>query len=51
MSVGYVKRKFSWKSEIFIFSNDSGIGNFFTVWKWNRSIRFNRILKKLFNEK
>ena len=48
MSVGYVKKEnLVGKARFLFFSNDSGIGNFFTVWKWNRSIRFNRILKKI----
>ena len=38
------------KARFLFFSNDSSIGNFFTFWKWHRSIRFDRILKKLYNE-
>ena len=48
MSVGYVKKEnLVGKARFLFFSNNSNIGNFFTLWKWHRSIRFNRILKKI----
>tara|TARA_B100000963_G_scaffold53391_1_gene41521 strand:+ start:4737 stop:5462 length:726 start_codon:yes stop_codon:yes gene_type:complete len=48
MSVGYVKKEnLVGKARFLFFSNDSRIGNFFTIWRWHKSIRFNRILKKI----
>ena len=45
-SVGYVdKINLVGKAQILFFSNNEEIGNFFTFWKWHKSIRFNRILK------
>ena len=47
-SVGYVDREnLVGKARFLFFSNDATIGNFITLWKWHRSIRFNRILKKI----
>ena len=48
MSVGYVKKEnLVGKARFLFFSNDSNIGSFFTFWKWHKSIRFNRIIKKI----
>jgi len=48
ISVGYVKKEnLVGKARFLFFSNDSNIGNIFTVWKWHKSIRFNRIIKKI----
>jgi signal peptidase I len=45
-SVGYVdKINLVGKAQILFFSNNEQIGNFFTIWNWHKSIRFNRILK------
>jgi signal peptidase I len=45
-SVGYVdKLNLVGKAQILFFSNNEEIGNLFTVWKWHKSIRFNRILQ------
>jgi signal peptidase I len=47
-SVGYVhQNNLVGKAQFLFFSNDSKIGNLFTPWLWHKSIRFNRILKKL----
>ena len=47
-SVGYVHQdNLVGKAQFLFFSNDSKIGNLFTPWLWHKSIRFNRILKKL----
>jgi signal peptidase I len=44
--VGYVdKINLVGKAQILFFSNNEEIGNFFTFWKWHKSIRFSRILK------
>ena len=48
LSVAYVKKEnLVGKARFLFFSNDGSIGNFFTFWKWHRSIRFDRILKKI----
>ena len=48
LSVAYVKREnLVGKARFLFFSNDSNIGNFLTFWKWYKSIRFDRILKKI----
>ncbi len=48
MSVGYVKKEnLVGKARFLFFSTDRNVGNLFTVWKWHKSIRFNRILKKI----
>ena len=47
-SVGYVKfNNLVGKARIIFFSNDKKKGSFFKFWKWNRSIRFDRILKSI----
>ena len=48
MSVGYVEKdNLVGKARFLFFSNDGYIGNVFTFWKWHKSIRFNRIMKKI----
>ncbi len=48
MSVGYVnKENLVGKARFLFFSNNGNVGGFFTFWKWHKSIRFNRILKKI----
>ena len=47
-SVGYVNSKnLVGRAEIIFFSNDKNEGSFFKFWKWGKSLRFNRILKKI----
>ena len=47
-SVGYVnKENLVGKARIIFFSSDKKKGNFLMFWKWNKSIRFNRIIKKI----
>ncbi len=47
-SVGYVhKDNLVGKAQFIFFSSDKSIGNFFELWKWHRSIRFNRFFKKI----
>ena len=47
-SVGYVDfDNFVGKAQLIFFSNDKDKGNFFKFWKWNKSLRFNRIFKKI----
>tara|TARA_B100002019_G_scaffold240214_1_gene215833 strand:- start:113 stop:847 length:735 start_codon:yes stop_codon:yes gene_type:complete len=47
-SVGYVhKDNLVGKAQFIFFSTDKSIGNFFTFWKWNKSIRFDRFFKKI----
>jgi signal peptidase I len=47
-SVGYVhKDNLVGKAQFIFFSSDKNIGNFFSFWKWNRSLRFNRFFKKI----
>ena len=47
-SVGYVKfDNLVGKAQIIFFSNDKKKGSFFKFWKWNKSIRFNRVLNKI----
>tara|TARA_B100000700_G_scaffold324013_1_gene429123 strand:- start:1192 stop:1920 length:729 start_codon:yes stop_codon:yes gene_type:complete len=47
-SVGYVKFiNIVGKARIIFFSNDKSIGNFFEFWKWSKSIRFDRLFKKI----
>ena len=47
-SVGYVKFvNIVGKARIIFFSNDKSVGNLFQFWKWNKSIRFNRLFKKI----
>ena len=47
-SVGYVhKDNLVGKAEFIFFSSDKTIGSFFSFWKWNKSIRFDRFFKKI----
>ena len=47
-SVGYVhKDNLVGKARFIFFSSDKSIGSFFTFWKWNKSIRFDRFFKKI----
>ena len=47
-SVGYVtSNNLVGKARIIFFSNDTNVGSFFKIWKWNKSIRFERFLKKI----
>ena len=47
-SVGYVhKDNLVGKAQFIFFSSDKKIGNFFSFWKWNKSIRFDRFFKKI----
>ena len=47
-SVGYVhKNNLVGKAQFIFFSSDKMIGNFFSFWKWNKSIRFERFFKKI----
>jgi signal peptidase I len=47
-SVGYVNSvNLVGKAKIVFFSTDKKIANFLKFWMWNKSIRFNRIMKKI----
>ncbi len=47
-SVGYVhKDNLVGKAQLIFFSSDKKIGSFFSFWKWNKSIRFNRTFKRI----
>ena len=47
-SVGYVSSEnLVGKARIIFFSSDKKKGNFLKIWKWHKSIRFNRIIKKI----
>ena len=47
-SVGYVhKDNLVGKAQFIFFSSDRSIGSFFSFWKWNKSIRFDRFFKKI----
>ena len=47
-SVGYVhKDNIVGKAQLIFFSSDKTIGSIFSFWKWNKSLRFNRFLKKI----
>ena len=47
-SVGYVNfNNLVGKAQVIFFSNDKNKGNFFKIWKWNKSIRFNRFFTKI----
>ena len=47
-SVGYVNfNNLVGKARIIFFSNDKNKGSFFKFWKWNKSLRFSRIFKKI----
>ena len=48
-SVGYVhKNNLVGKAQFIFFSSDRNIGSIFSFWKWNKSIRFERFLKKIY---
>ena len=47
-SVGYVSfNNFVGKARLIFFSNNIKNGSFFKFWKWNKSIRTERIFKKI----
>ena len=47
-SVGYVhKDNLVGKAQFIFFSSDKSIGNFFSFWKWDKSLRFDRFFKKI----
>ena len=47
-SVGYVSAtNLVGKAQIIFFSTDKKVANFLKFWKWNKSIRINRIIKKI----
>ena len=47
-SVGYVhKDNLVGKAQFIFFSSDKSIGSFFAFWKWQKSIRFSRFMKKI----
>ena len=47
-SVGYVHQdNLVGKAQFIFFSSDKSIGNLFSFWKWNKSLRFDRFLKKI----
>ncbi len=47
-SVGYVnKDNLVGKAQFIFFSSDKSIGSLFAFWKWHKSIRYNRFLKKI----
>jgi|TARA_B110000438_G_C15763680_1_gene628510 signal peptidase I len=47
-SVGYVhENNLVGKAQFIFFSSDFRIGSIFSFWKWNKTIRFNRFLKKI----
>ena len=47
-SVGYVhKNNLVGKAQFIFFSSDKSIGNLFSFWKWNKSIRLDRFFKKI----
>jgi signal peptidase I len=47
-SVGYVNfNNLVGKARFIFFSNDTKKGNFFKIWKWNKSFRFERFLKTI----
>ena len=47
-SVGYVhKDNLVGKAQFIFFSSDKTIGSIFSFWKWNKSIRLDRFLKKI----
>ncbi len=48
-SVGYVhKDNLVGKVQFIFFSSDKLVGSFFAFWKWHKSIRFNRFVKKIY---
>jgi len=47
-SVGYVhKENLVGKAQFIFFSTDKSVGSFFAFWKWHKSFRFKRFLKKI----
>tara|TARA_B100001057_G_scaffold294523_1_gene294622 strand:- start:2358 stop:3092 length:735 start_codon:yes stop_codon:yes gene_type:complete len=47
-SVGYVhKDNLVGKARFIFFSSDKSVGSIFSFWKWNKSLRFDRFLKKI----
>ena len=47
-SVGYVHRdNLVGKAQFIFFSSDRKIGSFFEIWKWHKSIRFNRTFVRI----
>jgi len=47
-SVGYVNfENLVGKAQLLFFSNNEKIGSIFTFWRWNSSIRINRLFKKI----
>ena len=47
-SVGYVNfNNFVGKAQLIFFSNDSKNHSFFKFWKWNKSLRIDRLFKKI----
>jgi len=47
-SVGYVKKEnLVGKAQFIFFSSDKRIGSIFEIWKWHKSIRFNRTFDKI----
>ena len=47
-SVGYVhKDNLVGKAQFIFFSSDKRLGNIFSFWKWNKSLRLKRFLKKI----
>jgi signal peptidase I len=47
-SVGYVHEdNLVGKARFIFFSSDKSIGSIFSFWKWNKSIRLNRLFKKI----
>ena len=47
-SVGYVNfNNLVGKAQVIFFSNDITVGSFFKIWKWNKSLRFNRFFNKI----
>ena len=47
-SVGYVhKNNLVGKAQFIFSSSDRSIGSFFAFWKWHKSIRFNRLFKRI----
>ena len=47
-SVGYVSfNNLVGKARLIFFSNNKNEGNFFELWKWNKSIRIDRFFKKI----
>ena len=47
-SVGFVHEdNLVGKAQFIFFSSDRSLGSIFSFWKWNKSLRFNRFLKKI----